>query len=183
MSLLQELKDIIKKQRKYASWFEWPDKQIKEKGIIGKLFASMEQSGGCPYYNLRCSKKDPPDCIAEDEGGNLVGIEVTELVYEPAVRLNEKGEKVYALWNKEEVLSGLRQKLLEKDKKSFHGGPFAKLILVIHTAEPEIISEDYFTSLKDHVFPQTSQITESYFLYPYNPNIKRYPFAKLSIKS
>ena len=116
--------------RKYASDFEWlkRDKAVKEKGIVRTLLESLSKSR--EYLNLRQSKVDPPDCVADTSDGDLVGFEVTELVNQEAIELNEKGEEVYRKWTDSEIIEKLAGILEEKDSKHYVGGPYLKLILV-----------------------------------------------------
>jgi len=169
------------KMRKYASYFDWDDKGIKERGAVNDLFSSMREYRGCPYSNVATAKHDPPDCIATDEEGNTVGIEVSELVDEEAVRRNQQGKDVYRLWDTDSVIDHIQQILLNKDGKSYQGGPYVKLILVIHTDEPEITPERYISVIQQHTFEGMRQIDEAYLLFSYNPapGMPDYPFVRL----
>jgi len=170
------------KMRKYASFFDWPDKSIKERGVVNNLFSSMRKAGCCQYSNVAIAEHDPPDCIATDEEGNTVGIEVSELVDEEAVRRNQQGKDVYRLWDADSVIDHIQQILLNKDGKPYQGGPYAKLILVIHTDEPEITPECYIPIIQQHTFAGMRQIDEAYLLFSYipAPAMPDYPFIRLN---
>lgn len=181
MNANDELRECLKRQRKYASFFDWPRKDVKELGIVEMLFKSMELQGIHTFQNLRISRKDPPDCIAEDQSGNLIGLEVSEFVDEEAVRLNAQGKDVYRDWTIDEVVKQLEIIITEKDSKTFHGGPYKKLILVIHTDEFVINFQTLKPVLETHEFGKTNQITETYLLFSYDPEINHFPYIQLKI--
>jgi hypothetical protein len=72
MPWVQELIDIIKRQRKHASFFEWPQKDTKELGILKCLNESLKNDGISSYSDPQSTLKDPPDCVARDSSGKLV---------------------------------------------------------------------------------------------------------------
>lgn len=183
------LREYLKRQRKYANFFDWHKKDEKELGIIETLFESMKLHGINTFQNLRISQKDPPDCIAEDQSGNLIGIEVCELVDEEVVRLNAQGKNVYRDWTIDEIVKQLEMIIDEKDYKLFHGGPYKKLILIIHTDEFVINFQTLQPILETYQFKKTNQITEAYLLFSYDPEIgHRYcttycPYIQLKISA
>lgn len=181
MPWLKELVDIIKRQRKHASFFEWPDKEIKEVGVVKRLFESMENACGCPYSSPRSLEKDPPDCIALDRNGKTVGIEVSELVDQDTVRRFEQGNGDYKLWQKKEALQKLESILLQKDRKHYQGGPYSKLVLVIFTDEPFLDPDEVIPVIEKHDFPKTAQISDAYLLFSYDARIHGYSFVKLKL--
>ena len=113
MNTDDELRECIKRQRKYASFFDWRKKDEKEIGMVETLFESMKLQGINTFQNLRISQKDPPDCIAKDQSDNLIGLEVSEFVDEEAVRLNAQGKDVYRDWTIDEIVKKL--------ELTFHG--------------------------------------------------------------
>ena len=117
MTWLKELIETIKKQRKYASFFEWPDKDIKELGVLKELFKSMAKTSICHYKNPKSSEKDPPDCIAEDTKGNKIGFEISELVDEETVKQSQKGYAELKFWENDELVEKLKEIICEKEKK------------------------------------------------------------------
>jgi hypothetical protein len=106
MTDIDRVRNFIKVQRKYASFFEWykREKELKEVGVVQSLIESMARLGTAPFVNLRASSQDPPDCLAETSEGTLVGFEVRELVDQKAVELNESGKEVYRDWNNLDVV-------------------------------------------------------------------------------
>lgn len=181
MPWLKQLIDILKRQRKHAGFFEWPDKPIKELGVVKRLFESMEKSGGCPYANPQSTDKDPPDCIAFDIDGNIIAVEVSEIVDQDTVRQAARGSADWKFWNEKEVLDRLERILLSKDKKHYHGQPYSKIVLVIFTDEPFLEPNDMVPTIEMHQFPKVTTINEAYLLFSYDPRVHSYPFVKLII--
>lgn len=145
----------------------------------------MEEWGGCPYRNLGPASEDPPDCHANDAVGNLVAIEVTELVNQEAIRLSQSDDNgFYRDWNEAKLIEKIGQIIRVKDFKQFMRGPYHKKILVIHTDEFKLTSEpyaeQYASTLKTHGF-RSEQFNEIYVLFSYNPRTRSYPFVKLTI--
>lgn len=183
MTDIDRIREFIKIQRKYASFFEWykREKGIKEFGVIKYLIASIAGQVPSYFHNLRASENDPPDCLAETAGGALVGFEVREFVDQEAIELNERGEGVYRDWTNSEVIQELQKIIEEKDSKNYLGGPYEKLILVIPTAEPTLTHRELKPVLDAHKFDQTRQLHEAYLLFKYDPVTQTYPYIQLKI--
>jgi hypothetical protein len=179
MPWLQALIEIIKKQRKHASFFEWPQKDTKELSVVKCLLESLGKTGSCSYFNPSSVKKDPPDCIAQDKSGNIVGIEVSELVDLKTVRDAQQNKAYPKYWDKQEVLDQIQSIISKKDKKKFHEGPYSSIVLVIFTDETFLDPDDVIPYLKQHKFAKTNQIDEIYLLFSYDPRYHTCPFRKL----
>ena len=181
MNDIDNIREFLKVQRKYASFFEWykREKSIKEKGIVESLLESLSMDGTTMYQNLRASENDPPDVLAETMGGVLVAFEVRELVDQPAIELNERGEQVYRDWTNSEVIQEIQKIIDEKDTKNYIGGPYEKWILVIPTDEPVLTHWQLKPLLDAHEFKETRQLNEAYLLFSYDPAIKGYPYIQL----
>ena len=180
----KSLKQILYEQRKYAHFFEWPDKQVKERGIVECLLESMQLNGEIPFRNLRRgpSPNQAPDCIAEDNTGETIAIEVTEFVSSKAIEMNQKGKDVYRNWKPDEVLNELQKIITKKDEVTYFGGPFYKIVLVIHTDELVLDHEAYSTILSEARF-ETQKIDEVFFLFSYRPQVETYPYVRLKVAS
>lgn len=96
MTDINKIREFIKVQRKYASFWEWfkREKDVKELGVVKTLLESIAKTSPHNLTNLRNSENDPPDCIADADYGSLIGFEVRELVDQQAVEINERGRKV-----------------------------------------------------------------------------------------
>ena len=179
MPWLQELIDIIKRERKHASFFEWPQKDTKELGVVKCLIESLEKAGCYSYFDPNSTKKDPPDCVARDNNGKVVGIEVSELVDLKTVRDAQQNKAYPKYWDKQEVLDKIQSIVLKKDRKKFHGGPYSSIILVIFTDETFLDPDDVIPYLQQHEFAKTNQIGEIYLLFSYDSRCYTYPYLKL----
>ena len=176
------LKQILQEQRKYAHFFEWPDKQVKERGVVECLFESMELNAEIPFSSLRIgpSPNQAPDCVAEDEAGKMVAIEVTEFVSSKAIEMTEIGKNVYRNWTPIEVINKIQKIITKKDLVKYFGGPYFKIILVIHTDEIALDHERYCNILAGTVF-DAQKIDEVFLLFSYRPQIKTYPYVRLNL--
>jgi len=186
MSWLQRLRAILAKTRKYSSFWEWPDKEVKERGIVRDWIAATAQN---ELTGVASTDRDPPDCIAHDGDGGTVGIEVTELVDQRAVEMNERAtcleDRVYCAWTLQSVTERIEEIIRHKDSKAVHGGPYARLVLVIHCDEPIVVSPCFpLDALGQHVFSQPERITEVYLLLSYRPDPPRqgyYPCVRFRL--
>lgn len=180
----KSLKQILQDQRKYASFFEWPDKQIKECGIVQSLLESMKNHGLALFTGLRIgpSPNQAPDCIAEDKAGETVAIEVTEFVSRKAIEMSQRGKNVYHNWKPDEVVNEVKNIITKKDNVTYCGGPYSKIVLVIHTDEIALDHETYSTILAGAVF-KAHTIDEVFFLFSYRPQVKTCPYVMLNVAS
>jgi hypothetical protein len=171
----------LKRIRKYSSFFECLDKQMKERNIVDYLLYSMQLDGLGEFSNPRPAP-NPPDCVVSDVNGNEVGVEVTEFVSEKAIRRNQKGQNVYRNWQPAEVLAEVNALVAEKDAKPFQGGPYKYKILVIFTDEIILSArqEGYAEILSKHSFGPVSQLDDAYFLFSYD-GIDRCPYVRLRL--
>jgi hypothetical protein len=162
-----KLMRILKRQRRYVSFWEWPDSKMKELAIIEEFVASLTGCGGPSLYAPRFAEEVPPDIIANDAQGRLSGIEITHLA-EEAPRQDEGIEPAFRGWTTEEVIDRIEKRIKEKDGGTYHGGPYADLLLLIHTDEPMICYEDYSERLEYHVFTSLQQLNKVYLLFSYD---------------
>lgn len=190
-------------RRRYATCFEWPDKEIKELGVVREWLRSMASRGEAEYSAPIPFSNDPPDCIARDRQGGEVAVEVTEFVSREAIETNLRRrweDRVYRDWRPNQVITEINRIIQEKAGKTFNGGPYAKKILLIFTDEDVLVSRrfEYAKLLPKQSFGPVKQIDEVYFLFsyvgeahPYYQNDdplydekfdKGYPYIKLSLK-
>ncbi len=179
----KELLEKLQRVRKYASFFTWPDQKIEERGALRDLLHSMQLSGEAEYSEPTSSPVDPPDCIVLDRDGRLVAVEVTELVSGEAIQRNQWGEKIYRDWKPNEVADEINRLVLGKDGKKFHGGPYAKKIVLIFTDEIvlQACQAEYAEYLAGQSFGQVNQMDEAYLLFSYD-GTDRCPYVKLRLK-
>lgn len=174
------IKQSIKKNRGYASYFEWPDKDQKEVGVTLCLFESLEKNTGELYSGLfaRGEGNDPPDCEAKNNIGEKIGIEVTELVDENGIKNHISGNTYdWAEWNKEKLLNKIQERILAKDKPNkVKGGPYSKYILLIHTDEPDLPYKKAKELLKGTKFLPLQVIDEIFLLFSYDTDHEACPY-------
>ena len=192
-------------RRGYATYFEGADKQAKELTVIEALLRSMESRGEEKYFGpvQLPSSGDPPDGVVSDRAGNPVAVEVTELVSRRAIEKNQtkkweehayrdweppetikKINRIIWDWEPPEVIREISRIIKKKDGKTFHGGPYAKKILVIFTDEYTLFSSrfEYAKLLPKRSFGPVKQIDEAYFLFSYAGSDEGYPYIKLSLE-
>lgn len=159
----------MKKQRNYAAFWEWPDKDVKEVGIMKDYLAARDVQQLPRYVKIAAFKPDPPDFIAEDKDGRLTAIELTELVSKEAIEANITASKleeyVYRDWRKEEVIAAIEERLSEKDGKQFYGGPYSEIHVLIHVDEPVISPSEYGSILEEMSFAPRRQISRAFVLF------------------
>lgn len=177
---IDRLRKIAARTRKYASFFEWPEKDRKELGVVEELLPSLNALG-LGLRNLRVHRPDPPDCVCEDQNGNPVAIEVAEIVCEDAARLNAQGHNVYRAWRPGNLGAAITARLAEKDTKTFHGGPFATLAVCLFTDEPALTVDFAKRELASVSFGPYKQIGTAYLLFSYDPGSKSYPLLPLRL--
>jgi hypothetical protein len=158
----------MKRQRRYASFYDWHDKQIKELGVVHELVQSLGV-GGFPLRDPRVHEPDPRDCVCADDAGRPVALEVVELVSQEAIERNEKGEDVYRWWEPEDIRAGVRQLLARKDAKTFNGGPYAEIAVLIHTDEPALTADAARQALAGVAFGPFNRLTRAFLMFSYIP--------------
>ena len=168
--------------RKYAEFFEWRDREIKELGVCIELLESLNASLSLGLTDAHIHRPDPPDCACRDRAGRLIGVEVVEAVCTEAVRRSAKGEGVVRVWRAGEF-GGLIQDLLEsKDRKTYLGGPFDEIWVCVFTDEPMLTIEQVKADASNLTFPKLKQIARAFVLMSYDPISKSYPFTELAFR-
>jgi hypothetical protein len=175
-SLDQHLREMLKRIRPHANFFDWPVKATKEFRITVTLLDSVGEA--LAIESVRPGYPDPPDVVGIQGDGSLVAIEVTELVDEEVIAHNvhtmretegedfiERGKRlVYRDWDKPGLIEAVGALLSEKDVKRLNGGPFARYVVALHTDEMALTHADADEWLRDHIFGGMRQVTEAYLL-------------------
>jgi len=191
MSPKEELDRMNRRRRVYAPSREGGTKSQKELGAVVDLLESMERSGEAIYFDPVEAAQDPPDCTARGIRGERVAIEVTEFVCKAAVEANQKADRaaiarlepgvmVHRVWQRWDCLAHLQGRLESKDGKTYIGGPFDRVAVLVHTDEPMLIRSQCEAWLSEHHFGPFKQITEAYFLFWYESEIG-YPYRTLLV--
>ncbi|MCX5844357.1 MAG: hypothetical protein NT022_11560 [Deltaproteobacteria bacterium] len=183
---IKGIKEAIAKSRGYADSFGWPpNRDLEEYGVVRSFCEALEKEGESFLDSNRIISRgcgnDPPDCEVQNLDGNLVGIEVTELV-DPDAIVAYKKNQVYewAEWDKAKLIDAINDRLDAKDTHDqIKGGPYADYILIIYTDEP-ILNPDYVKELlTGHCFAMRNLIDRTFLLIFYDPIYRTYPCIEL----
>jgi hypothetical protein len=178
MTIVEQLKALVAKQRLYASFFKGGTKPQEELAVVSRLLESMAAHGEARFLEPSVSAVDLPDCVAKTSDGTWVAIEVTELVCEEAVRINAKRDRhaikrmeprveVMRRWDQRDFIGHISSRLRDKDAKHLKGGPYGHYVVALHTDEPELERDECERWLRDHTFGPLRQIHEAYLLFSY----------------
>lgn len=177
MSLISNSKK--RRKRKYANFFDWHNKQRKELGVLEDFVKSLRFRNEAFLSSCQIYEKDPPDCLAYDEKGNIVAFEIVELVSEEAVINSEKGENLIHYWENEEVVEKIQSILRKKDRKQFNGGPYSRIILLIFTDEYTLSYQRCLPIFSSKIFKNISQTNEAFLLFSFDPYENHCPYIRL----
>jgi hypothetical protein len=180
--VFENLRNWLPRKRPYAGHFDAPTKARRERLVLNALLDSMEVAGEREFSNPRPSNVDPPDCVVDDIRGGLVAVELTELVSGDAIRANKDGRAVYRDWMPNEVAAAVEDLLLKKDGKKYLGGPYSRLLIVVHTAEPVITCDVVVQALNGHVIRGLRQVTDAMVVMKYEGGVRRCPYLRLAIE-
>lgn len=133
-----------------------------ERGRTGR---SRKRDGLACHANRTVPPTDPPDCIGTTASGEHVAFEVTEFVDQETVKLNKAGKHAFKQWLPDELITKLQEKITAKDSKEFHGGPYSKVMLVIHTDEPLLSHVDCEKILRGKKFGPCKKIDDAYLIF------------------
>ena len=188
MSEKDDLLAILKRLRKYASYFEWTDKQRKELGVVEELLKAMELSGEKRFQSPRYgpSANHAPDCVVLNQNDELVAIEVCEMVSGKAIQCNigvkDAKDAVYCDWLPEHVTEEVGNILLRKDNVNYIGGPYSNIVVVIHSDETVVVHSTCAAALESRIYDKPNKINEAYFLFSYDPEFNYCPYVKLKFR-
>jgi hypothetical protein len=186
--VIAQIKEAIARSRGYADHFCWPpNRDLEEFGIVRTFCESLEREGR-PFLSMESLRgrgrgNDPPDCEAKDFLGNLVGIEVTELVDPAAIKAFINSEiYAWAEWDRDKLIHAIDERLNAKDKPAqVKGGPYGSYVVIIHTDEPYLNATYVGNLLKDVRFGRRKLIDRAFLLFSYDPNpeFRSYPSMEL----
>lgn len=185
-----------------------PDKKFVEFDAVRDLAKGLN---GCGLRSLadiqprgESKPPTPPDVLARNEHGGLVGIEVSELADQEVIEMNIPRSKArYAamqravtsderaeaknrnpekvrLWSGRQFLDAVAAIIGEKDAKTFAvaGEPYAERWLVIHTAEPFVDWTEFRAELPARIFAP-AQLDHVYLVRDYDPSTRSYPWWQI----
>jgi len=169
--------------RKYASYFQWHNREIMELGICKHLatFFHREGLGEVTAYKLG---EDPPDCIITIDGQD-VAVEITELVDSNAIKEQVKYNVAYpdgTEWNRDNLAEKINEILEKKDSPSNGDAlreKYPRYLLLIHVDEPELMHPDFERLFDVSLLNTTSLIDEAYIVFSYDPRVQVCPVKRL----
>ena len=180
------IREAAARDRGYASFFDWPDRDQKEVGVVLSLFESLLAKEGLHYSKLRTRGQgnDPPDCEAAAPDGKRVGIEVTELVDPLGIRNAKAGRRYeWSTWDKAKLESYVLSRIAAKDDPAeLKGGPYERYWVVIHCDEPELSHDRVRSLLNGWAGTTTTLADEAFLLFSYDPLHGLCPYIRLPVK-
>jgi hypothetical protein len=176
------------KMRPYAGFWDWPDRQIKELGVVDCLLQAIREREGRDWIKEiepGPSVYLPPDVIGITKTGTRVAFEVTELVDESMCAMSiDQNIRCQSLnwhnWQPEEMINRLESRLAEKGLIDFGKGNFESIVLVIHADEPQISLDQCGPAIVARQFIRRGQINEAYLIFAPRPMSAIYPYFRLS---
>ncbi len=182
----KNLVEAARKQRPYAGFFTWPNRDTQELGIARTFLAIAATSLGVTPQNLRSrgTGHDPPDCEFEDQTGRLIGIEITELVDQAMIQENIRQPGIgTAQWDVNKLTARLEHRLRVKDTPDrLKGGPYHQYLLLIHVDEPELPIDQLRALLTGVRFSAPRLIDRAFILTSYDPRLRAYPYVELQFE-
>ena len=177
------LENLPKSKRRHASFFDYPDKQVKELGIMNEFVVQLENMGNAKIIDWEPGE-DPPDIKATDLNGNFIGIEITELVNQRAVekeiQRNPEYYKEYFSWDEEKVRTKILDIVETKNRKLDRlPDRYRSIVLLIHTDEPFLSSDKLIDYLKSVPKPEDLVLSDCYVLVAYEPQKGGYTLIKV----
>jgi hypothetical protein len=191
----REMLEKARKVRPHASYFEWPNKQTKELGVVRALLESAREDARLAFREIQLGDPDPPDAIGTRADGARAAIEVTELIDEEVtahnVRVARETEglevierlkgRVERVWEEAEFVAAIDERLRAKDGKTLQGGPFAQYIVAMQTDEAMLTPADAAGWLAGRTFTGMKQITDAYLLFSHRPDVDGCPHIRLNV--
>jgi hypothetical protein len=182
----------MKSRRNYASFWQWGEKNIKEREIMRDFLKARDILGLPGYAEVEVCKPPvgvhptpSPDFIARSKTDYVTAVELTELVCQKAIQANilasRREERVYRDWTQGEVCAAIEERLARKDSKKYPKESYDEVHVVIHVDEPLISPSEYVPFLSKILFAPCQQITRAFILFSYDPMSDGYPCVELQL--
>jgi hypothetical protein len=175
--------------RRYASFFQWRsgDQETEEIGVVESLMESMAMCSAETLIALksRGTGNDPPDCEAVTPDGRRVGIEVTELVDEAAIKEGIKRQRYFAYpyWDADKLREWIKGIVHCKDVLAkVKGGSYAEYWLVIHSDETALGFEETREWIGRMPELRTNLVSRAILMLSYRPEHRCCPYVDLPIR-
>lgn len=182
--IIDSLSENDKLKRKHANFWNYHKKNSKELGIFSEVFNRIESDFMQKITGWGLCEFDPPDIFFKLADGNLVGVEITELVNEQAINYQIKQDQKYndevTKFDYGLAVIKLREILESKEQKvSKCNCNYQSLVLLIHTDE-SLLNSEIFDGKGKQIFSQGSTTFNSvYLLFSYEPKKQENPLIRL----
>lgn len=176
--------NAIRRRRKYAGFFDWPDRRVKESAIVQRLSEALQAAGEPGFIGVQAQESDPPDCVAVTECKERIAVEVTELVDEQMARVSQHRPGLHRDWTPPEVISRLQEIIEAKDVRCTGLGKYDRVLLLVHTDEVFLqgdAGDAVREAINGHTFRKPTYIDDVIFLVSYDPRLGTYPFSRLRL--
>lgn len=175
----------LEEAREHAPYFALSSaKQENEADVARVLREELVRRGAESYHSIqpRQPGTDPPDCEATGDNEKRVGIEVTELVDESAIKAAIRGDgspqnSVAPLT----VVKRISEIIRKKDRADVRGETYDLYILVIYSDDPCFLDFETLAAIREAKFGRTSLVDRAYFLASYDPWKRCCPYVELAL--
>lgn len=172
------------KTRGYADFFEFYDKNIKERGIAEEFMEALCKSLCLEITDVKQhpnGENKAPD-IEFTFGAEKWGVELTELVDQTAIEQVQKGTLSVANWSEAHLAECIKRRIDAKGKVNWGGDDaYDCYVLLLHTDEPQITEQRLEDVLQQCTFG-TKLIDRAFVLMSYDPTKSEYPLLSINIK-
>ena len=184
LQIIESLAKNDRLPRKHADFWNFHSKPSKELGIFSEIFDRFESARSTKIVEWGLCEPDPPDVYVRFENGNCAGVEITELVNEPAIAAQIRKEASYSIESMKFDFDAACMKIAEiVREKAWKVAAvrrnYDELCLLIHTDEP-LLSSDQFGSVPKTI---TSNDREAFdtvlLLFSYEPQKQKCPLITL----
>jgi hypothetical protein len=176
--IVRLMREARHKSRGYAEYWEWAiDKRQAElhaAGVLANFLSNADRVDG--KFGVESVDNDPPDALLMLANGRRVGIEVTELVDEKAIRKAHRRKRAnlsldfdFANWDSGRATKSIHELIERKDKKLAPvSGVYDELLLAVVTDETMIDDATAAQAVKDIVV-STRFISRAFLILSYHP--------------
>jgi hypothetical protein len=143
--IVRLMREARHKSRGYAEYWEWAIDKKQAELHAARVLTNfvLNTSRDVGKISIEIVENDPPDVLLTLSNGHRVGIEVTELVDEKAIRNAHRRKRLglavdyaFADWGKSRATKSLLSRITVKDKKlASAAGLYDELYLAIVTDE------------------------------------------------
>ena len=182
--VLEKVREAFHKRKGYASFWDFPNKQVKVRGVVMDLVEAMEAKEGACRIRYLVSNSDrnrAVDVFGTDILGRIIAYEVTELVSQEHIVENRRGRKCHKKWDDIGLITKLEERLDAKEHQ-LATVAYEKQVVVIFTDEPSLSHHWCVPILSGHSFGPFANICEAYLLFSPEPGREGNSYLKLTLK-